>query len=254
MSDYLAAATGLGITASVHVEADVDERFAIAETEWLLSLVALADNPLVALVIRASPESGDFRKIIERFADNPAVRGVRRVLHTQPDDLLSDAQVIENIRSVSKFGLTFDLCVRANQLSAAYDLVSACPQVQFILDHCGVPDIQAGAIDPWRADLKRISQLPNLIAVKISGLVAYTGTTRWTPDQLRPYVDHAVQCFGHRRILFGSDWPVCTLASTLSRWVTSAIEMTQDWSADDRDAFFAGNARRVYRLHPILGA
>lgn len=254
MSDYLAAATGLGITASVHVEADVDEPFGIAETEWLLTVVALADNPLVALVIRVSPESAEFLKVIERFADSPAIKGVRRVLHTQPDDLFSDAQVIENIRSLGRFDLTFDLCVRANQLSAAHDLVNACPQVQFILDHCGVPDIQAGAIDPWRVDLKRISQLPNVIAVKMSGLVAYTGTTRWTLDELRPYLDHTVHCFGHRRILFGSDWPVCTLTSTLSRWVTSAIEMTQDWSADDRDAFFAGNARRVYRLHPILGA
>ena len=144
--------------------------------------------------------------------------------------------------------MSFDLCVLARQLSRATDLARRCPDVKFILDHCGVPDVKGRGLDPWRADLAKLAELPNVVACKISGLVAYADPANWTTSDLRPFVDHAVQSFGHDRVMFGSDWPVCTLTCTYAKWVLAALELTSDWSARDREKFFSANPRRVYRL------
>lgn len=248
MPDYLAASSGLRVTQSVHVEADVDEKDMEAETRWLLSLVRDATNPLSALVIQARPESAGFDAYLDRFAGETAIKGIRRVLHTQPDDLSRDVTFREGVRSLAQRGLTFDLCVLAKQLPVALELVRACPQTQFILDHCGVPDVKGQALDPWREHVAQIAKEPNVIACKISGLVAYADPAKNLATQLRPFVDHAVACFGHERIIFGSDWPVCTLSCSFAKWVEVLDQLTANWSPTDRAKLFALNARRVYRL------
>lgn len=249
MSDYLNATRGVNVTASVHVEADVDEQDMRAETEWLLGLARDADNPLSGLVIKALPEREDFEAYLERFAGEPLVKGVRRVLHTQADDLSALPLFRKNISSLASRGLTFDLCVLARQLPAGIELVRACPDVQFILDHAGVPDIKGGGFDPWREDLKRLAALPNVVGCKISGLVAYADGSKDLKEQVKPYVDHAIDCFGPNRVMFGSDWPVCLLATSLNHWIQILDELTGSRSPDERAKLFADNARRIYRLN-----
>lgn len=248
MPDYLAATAGLRVTQSVHVEADVDEKDMEAETRWLLSLVRDASNPLSGLVIQARPEQASFGSYLDRFAGERAIKGVRRVLHTQPDELSREARFRENVRVLASRSLTFDLCVLAKQIPVAIELVRACPGVQFIFDHCGVPDVKGQALDPWREHVSQLAREPNVIACKISGLVAYADATKDLAAQVNPFVDHAVACFGHDRVMFGSDWPVCLLSCPLATWVSVIDGLTSSWSEADRVKLFSANAKRVYRI------
>ncbi|MFT3784885.1 MAG: amidohydrolase family protein [Tepidisphaeraceae bacterium] len=173
---------------------------------------------------------------------------MRRVLHTQPDDLSRDPTFRRNVGSIHRHRLTFDLCVLAKQLTFGIDLVRACPETSFVLDHCGVPEVKGHALDPWRAHIELLAKTPNVVACKISGLVAYASAGDCGPDALRPFVTHVVEQFGPDRVLFGSDWPVCTLSCSYGTWAQTALELTSGWTLENRQKFFARNAERVYRV------
>ena len=247
MSDYLEATSGLAIEKSVHLEADVDESFMVDETKHLLQLADRTDNPLEGVVACGRPESEDFLADLEKITGHPKLKGIRRVLHTQPDDLGQSQTFIGNVRSLSGYGLSFDICVLARQLPLAVRLVSRCPEVTFILDHCGVPQIREKILDPWRVNIREIAQFPNVFC-KISGLVAYADPNNWTAEDLRPYIDHAIECFGWDRVMFGSDWPVCTLSASYEQWVEALSSLTRGAGETNQRKLFHENATRVYRL------
>src|ERR1700730_13960294 len=184
MSDYLDATSGLAIEKSVHLEADVDESFMVDETKHLLQLADRTDNPLEGVVACGRPESEDFLVDLEKIAGHPKLKGIRRVLHTQPDDLGQSETLIRNIRILSADGLSFEICVLPRQLPMPVRLVSRCPNVTFILDHCGVPQIREKILDPWRADIRQVAQFSNVFC-KISGLVAYADPKNWAEEDLR---------------------------------------------------------------------
>ena len=133
------------------------------------------------------------------------------------------------------------------QLHLGQALLRKVPGVQFVLDHCGVPDVKGGGLDPWRSRIRELAQFPNL-ACKVSGLPAYCDPARVTADAMRPFVEHCIECFGWDRVLFGGDWPVCNLTSSLGRWLAIAKELLAGESAERREKFFAANAERVYKL------
>jgi predicted TIM-barrel fold metal-dependent hydrolase len=247
MKDYLAATNGLAIEKSVHLEADVDEPFMLDETMHLLRLADCADNPLEGVVACGRPESKEFKTYVEKIAGHPKLRGIRRVLHTRPDDLGQSETFIENVCSLSGYGLSFDICVLARQLPIAIRLVSRCPEVTFILDHCGVPQVKEKVLDPWRLFIREIAKFPNVFC-KISGLIAYADPNNWTAEDLRPYVDHAIGCFGWDRVMFGSDWPVCTLSASYHQWVEVLRSLTRSAGEANQNKLFHDNAIRVYRL------
>ncbi len=210
MNDYLAATNGLAIEKSVHLEADVDEPFMLEETMHLLRLADCSDNPLEGVVACGRPESKEFKTYVEKIAGHSKLRGIRRVLHTRPDDLGQSETFIENVCSLSGYGLSFDICVLARQLPIAIRLVSQC--------------------------------------CKISGLIAYADPNNWTAEDLRPYVDHAIECFGWDRVMFGSDWPVCTLSASYRQWVDVLLSLTRSAGEANQKKLFHDNAIRVYRL------
>ena len=247
MADYLAAAEGLGVEKTVHLEADVDEPFMLAETRHVLALAGLPDNPLQGVVACARPERDDFKAYLDEIIGHRALKGIRRVLHTVPDSVSEGRTFRENVASLAQYGLSFDLCVLARQLPIALRLVARCPDVTFVLDHCGVPQVKERALDPWRADLKRLAACPNVFC-KVSGIVAYADPGRWTAGDLRPYVEHTLECFGWERVMFGSDWPVCTLSATLRQWVEALDALTAGAGEERRAGLFHDNAARVYRL------
>jgi len=247
MPDYLEAARGLDIEKSVHVEADVDEALMLDETLHILRLADQAGNPLEGVVACARPESDSFGAYLDRISIHPKLKGIRRILHTLPDDVGQGAKFIANVGSLASRGLSFDICVLARQLPIAIALVGKCPAVNFILDHCGVPQVKEKVIDPWRGHIRRIAQFPN-VACKVSGLAAYADPEKWTTDDLRPYVEHTIECFGWDRVMFGSDWPVCTLSASLDRWVSALKSLTQNAGATNQQKLFHDNAIRVYRL------
>jgi predicted TIM-barrel fold metal-dependent hydrolase/L-rhamnose mutarotase len=192
------------------------------------------------------PEHVDFPGHIERLVAMPGVKGVRRILHTQPDELSQGDLFAENLRRLSQHNLTFDLCVRADQLPIGRALVAKCPDVTFIMDHCGVPDVANRALDPWRESVTRMAELPNVIA-KISGVVAYAKPD-WTIDDLRPFVEHVIEAFGWDRVVWGSDYPVCTLTANLTRWVEATHDIIAGASEEQKAKLLHRNAERIYRV------
>jgi predicted TIM-barrel fold metal-dependent hydrolase len=253
-SDYNEATRDLTVAKSVHVEADVDEDFMLEETLHVLSLARSDGNPIAGVVAAARPEYDSFREYLDQIAGQRLLKGVRRLLHTQPDRLSTATTFVENVKSLEDYGLTFDVCVLARQLPLAINLVRQCPNVEFILDHCGNPNLRSdageGEFDEWRANLREISGLPNIVC-KISGILVNTdlaGPQKWTAETLRPAVEHVIACFGWDRVMFGSDWPVCVLAASFGQWVETLALLTQDAGAENQRKLFYENAVRVYRL------
>jgi predicted TIM-barrel fold metal-dependent hydrolase len=243
--DYRAAAAGTGITKAVFVECDVDEPHLLAEARHVQQLAETW--PLIAgIVAGVRPGQDGFVGHLQQLAHLPKVRGVRRVLHTQPDELSQSSRFIDDIRRLPDFGFSFDLCVLARQLPVAIALVQACPQVTFILDHCGVPDVKSGNLDPWRSHIRALADLPN-VSCKLSGLVAYANAS-WTMVDLQPWVAHVLASFGPDRVVWGGDWPVCTLGAPLSRWVEATRQLTAGLPPDEQARLFHRNAERLYRL------
>jgi predicted TIM-barrel fold metal-dependent hydrolase len=132
----------------------------------------------------------------------------------------------------------------ARQLPVAIKIAQACPQVQFVLDHCGGPDVKGQALDPWWQDMRALAALPN-VACKISGIAASADPLSWTTADLRPY---DIEVFGWNRVVWGSDYPVCSLTTDLGRWVAAAQAIVKGASETDQSALFSRNAGRLYRL------
>ena len=243
LDDYLAEARAAGIEGAVHVEVDVADQDRERETAW----IGASPDLVIGAVASCRPEEQGFAAYLERVAASPKLRGLRRILHTMPDELGHGTLFAENLRLLPRYALTFDLCVLARQLRIALHLARSCPDVQFILDHCGVPDVRGRALDPWRADLAAVARLPN-VACKISGLVAYADPDGWSVEDLRPFVEHAIAVFGWDRVLWGSDWPVCNLTADLGRWVAATHDLLVGTSEDDKARLLGRNAERFYRL------
>lgn len=240
--DYFARAEKLGIDTALHMEVDVAESDMEAETAFMVG----AHERIAGAIAACRPESPDFPAYFERIAAIPGVRGLRRVLHIVPDDLSQSPLFVENVRRLSAHGLTFDLCFSARQLPLAIDLAKKCPDVQFVLDHCGVPDIENDAFSPWAAHISECARLENVTA-KISGVIAYAGAD-WSTEKLRPYISHVIDAFTFDRVVWGSDFPVCTIHASLEDWVASIKDIVADATPAEQEKLFSGNATRVYRL------
>ncbi len=243
--EYMKKARRLGIRDCLHMEVDVDPAQIAQETDLVTDLMALPASPMRGAISACRPEGVDFAEFLDLARQNPVIRGFRRVLHTQPDDLSRSPVFRDNIKRLSGTGLTFDLCVLPHQLPIAAELVDQCPEVTFVLDHCGVPDIAAKALSPWQQNMTELAKRPNVTA-KISGIIAYANPENWGLDDIRPYFDHTVTAFGHDRIIWGSDSPVCNLGGGLETWVAATHALTSDWTAQDRNAFYDTNARNIW--------
>jgi L-fuconolactonase len=248
LPEFDAARGKIAVGTIVFVEAGAHADDALAEAEWVTTLAA-KEPRIKAIVANASLEKGDaVEPHLESLARLPLVRGVRRLLQGEADARYClRPPFVEGVRRLPRHHFSFDICIKHWQLAAAVELVRACPDVTFILDHIAKPDIKAGTMEPWRAEMKRMAEMPN-VWCKMSGLVTEADYTKWTPDDLRPYVEHVISCFGWNRTFFGSDWPVVTLASPYVRWAETLWNLIGEASADEKRAFFTENGKKAYRL------
>lgn len=223
------------------------DRF-LDELQWVEDMSGT--EPLIAAIVAFAPmDQGDgTAAILERLGRRPRVRGVRHLIQDDPDpDLCRRSSFVAGVRTAGQKGLSFDLCLRAWQLPLAIDLVRACPDTRFVLDHAGKPDIAARQLDPWRTHIRELAALPQVVC-KLSGLVTETSRRGSVREELQPYVDHLIACFGTQRLLFGSDWPVVKLASSGLEWLETAQSLVGDLGPSDQQAIFSDNARRTYKI------
>ena len=244
---YAAEARRCGVTDALHMEVDVAPGDIEAETRNVAALALESGSLLRGAISSCRPEEDGFPAFLERQLADPFVKGFRRVLHVVPDDISERPLFRDNLRRLAGAGRPFDLCVRPDQIDKAIALADAAPELQFVLDHCGVPAIKDRAEHPWREKIAEIAKRPN-VAVKVSGVVAYADPAVWTIDDIRPYVEHAIASFGWDRVVWGSDWPVCTLTASLSTWVAATHAITLGCSKDERERLLSANARRIWRL------
>lgn len=244
---YETEARRAGVAAALHMEVDVDPADIEAETAYVQRLGKQPGSLIAGAIASCRPEEAGFADYLERQQANPFVRGFRRVLHVMPDELSEGALFRENLKRIGSTGLTFDLCVLPHQIPRAIALADLAPDVQFVLDHCGVPDIRGGQEHPWRGHMAEIARRDNVVA-KISGVVAYADPGSWTVETLRPYVEQTIGSFGWDRVVWGSDWPVCTLGGGLSSWVAATHALLSGASLNERAKLLSGNARRIWKL------
>lgn len=248
VEEYRAAAEGCGITESIFMEVDVPWEQAASEAAFFCSLAEDPANRISGVVAACRPEHANFAAQLETSA-HPRLVGYRRVLHTQPDEVSTTSLFRKNVALIGKAGFTFDLCLLPRQLATGAALIDTCPETRFILNHCGVPDIASGELAFWRGQLREISRRPNL-ACKISGIIAYAAGDI-TSDTLRPVVEHAIDCFGWDRLVWGSDWPVCNLTRDLLTWRRILDDVLAGSSEDELACLYQRNAREIYGIKPL---
>ena len=250
LSDYQKASADTGIQAGVFMEVDCEE--SADEARYFCSLAEQPGGLIQAVVAAARPESPDFERNLEAIA-HPRLTGIRRVLHTQPDELSKSSLFRENVSRLGALGLSFDLCVLQRQLPLALDLVRACPQTTFILDHCGVPEISANDAPAgagflaWKKSLRALAAEPNVNG-KISGITAYAPETLRNAPGLRPYTDAMLEAFGPTRLVWGGDWPVVNLGDGLLAWSNITRELLSELTPDERTLILSTNAKKIYRI------
>jgi L-fuconolactonase len=231
----------------VFVQADCRDSEALDEVAWV-SRLAQAEPRLQAIVAHAALERGSrVRDHLEMLAAYPRVAGIRRLLQDEPDGLMAQPSFVAGVRLLAEFGFSFDVCVRHWQLPAVAGLVAGCPEVTFVLDHVGKPAIAAGGLDPWRADLATLAQHPNVLC-KLSGLTTEAAPGSWRPEDLTPYLAHAIDVFGPERCLVGSDWPVATLTTTYEQWFDLVLDALSGIGENELRGVLAGNAGAAYGL------
>ena len=246
-AEYARDALRCGITDVLHMEVDVAPSDIASEVEFVRGQSQKPDSLIRGAISACRPEDAGFPAIFERALADPFVKGFRRILHTVSDDISQKPLFRENVKRLSGTRLTFDICMFPRQQPLALALLALAPEVDFILDHCGVPDIKSGDFDGWKRGISELAARPNVTA-KISGIVAYADSGTWTAETLRPYVEHIIDRFGWDRVVWGSDWPVCTLGGGLATWVAATHALTAGASAEERGKLLSGNARRLWRL------
>ncbi len=231
----------------VFVQADTDDAEVVQEAQWVNSL-AESIEPRITGIIACAPLDREATAELEALQALPRVKGVRRLIQGQPAGYAVAPRFVAGVRSLPAYGFSFDLCIRHEQLPETIALVQACPDVSFILDHIGKPDIRARQLDPWRAGIRTLAQQPNVVC-KLSGMVTEADPDHWTLADLQPYVDHVIEAFGVDRVLYGGDWPVSLLGVRhWGQWIDALDDLTASLNDEEKHKLFHANAVRVYRL------
>jgi L-fuconolactonase len=247
-ADFAAASASANVSKLIFIECGCEPAQSLAEVSWISSLER-TEPRLKGVVAHAPLENGEYvRADLETLAANPLVKGVRRNLQGERDPFFFlKPDFIAGTKLLANSGLTFDLCIRHDQLAAAAELVRCVPQVSFVLDHFGKPDVRGRKKEPWATDLKALATLPNVVC-KLSGLTTEADWNNWQPEDLKFYFERTLEYFGFERVLFGGDWPVATLATSYERWLATVREIVSFAPAADRIKLFQTNAERIYRV------
>lgn len=242
---YASLTAGKGVVGSLFMETGVDDADHQTEARVIAGLVG--GGGMLGQIASCRPEiDAGFDAWLEECG-SLQVKGFRRILHVVEDGVSLTPTFRANLRKIGRMGLPFDLCVLARQHGVAEALIRALDDQTFVLDHCGNPDIAAGEFDIWAASLKRLAGYPHL-CVKLSGITANCAPGMVSAGLLRPYVAHVIDCFGPDRMVWGGDWPVVDIHSSLPDWIDLTHQILAPLTEGERHAIGVGTARRVYRV------
>ncbi|MCO6046257.1 amidohydrolase family protein [Aeoliella sp. ICT_H6.2] len=225
----------------------VQARQCLEETKWLLDLAGEFDF-IQGVVGWLDLRTEELEQQLDRFANHSKLKGVRHVVHDEPDDrfmLRSDFR--RGIGWLKDFGLTYDLLLFPKHLPVARQLVEQFPDQPFVVDHISKPLIAKGQLSPWREDIAQLAQFPNVYC-KLSGMVTETDWNDWQPADFEPYLDTVCEAFGPERLMIGSDWPVCTLAGDYSSVMGIVVNYVERLSPAAQQGVLGGNCARFYGL------
>jgi L-fucono-1,5-lactonase len=246
MGDLAPELAMAGVDATILVQA----RTSLAETRELLAIAAA--TPVVTGVVGwADLTDPGLAGVLADLRAGPGgdrLVGIRHPASDEPDpDWLRRDDVARGLATIGRAGLVYDLLIWPREIPAAQAAVRRAPEVRFVVDHLAKPTIAAGRLEPWSSGMRELAASPNTVA-KLSGLITEASWDAWAIDDLRPFVDVALDAFGPARLLFGSDWPVCLLAGSYQAVIGAARELTGGLSVSERSAVFGGTAQDVYRL------
>jgi len=249
LADFARDSTGVEVEAIVYVEVDVRPAYGLLEARWAAEQAER--HPLLAGIVAAAPveDGAPVSSYLDALVQlGPRIKGVRRLIQSEADpEFQIRPGFLDGLRLLPRYGLSFDICIEHHQLARTIQMVRACPETFFVLDHLGKPNVHAGELEPWRDQISELADLPNVVC-KVSGLVTEADRHHWTVAELKPYVAHVLAAFGAERVLFGGDWPVVTMAASYRQWLTSLEQLTAHLPPDAQRKLWADNARRVYRL------
>lgn len=228
----------------------VQARQCLEETDWLLKMASENDfmKGIVGWVPLADSSSGE---ILEKYAANKWLKGVRHVVQGEPDpEFILREDFNRGIARLKKFGLVYDILITENQLPNTIRFVEQHPEQQFVLDHIAKPKIRQNEIEDWRTNLSKLAKHPN-VSCKISGMVTEANYKTWTEEQLQPYFDAVLEAFGPKRLMFGTDWPVCLVATSYKNWLELVKKVVSKFSVAEQEQILYKNAITVYHLGNI---
>jgi predicted TIM-barrel fold metal-dependent hydrolase len=250
IADYFADASGYPVEKLVHIDAGAHPDDALAETKWLRSLADDSGHP-DAIIAFAALDAPDVERLLAAHAEHANIRGIRHIINWHadprrtytPHNLLEDDAFARGYALLGKYSLSFDLQIYPNQMQQAANLAAKHPDVPVILNHMGMP-VDADLTE-WREGLQALAALPHA-AVKISGMGFVD--RQWTMASMRPLILQVIEAFGPMRCAFASDFPTDKLFNSYGKALDAYDDITKDFSADERDALFAGTAERIYKI------
>ncbi len=248
LEDFDKARAKVNVDKMVFAEVAVDPGLHIEEAKFVQEM-ADSDARLSGIVAHLPLEKGpEVEREIGVLKKMRNVRGIRRLIETERNPAFClEPQFLSALRLLPKHDLTFDICVKHTAMAYAIELVKRCPEVSFVLDHIGKPDIKNGLREPWWGQIKELARFPNVVC-KISGVVTEADHQSWKAEQVKPYVAHVIESFGFNRVMYGSDWTVSELTHPYPVWVDILDDVVKGSSEDELRKLYRETAIQTYRL------
>lgn len=225
----------------------VQARQSLEETDWLLEMAE--EHDFIKGIVGWLPLAAEnIHQVLEQYSGNQWLKGVRHVVQGESDPaFILGKDFNRGISQLKNDGLVYDILILEHQLPNTIRFVDQHPEQQFIVDHIAKPKIKHNETEPWARNLKELARREN-VSCKISGMVTEADYHSWTKEQLQPYFDVVLEAFGPSRLMYGSDWPVCLVATSYSDWLNLVKDMLSGLSPDEQEQIFSRNAKHFYHL------
>lgn len=234
-------------TTEVEKVITVQARQSLKETDWLLYLAS--QYTMMAGVVGWLPlEDGNISQLIDKYSENKWLKGLRHVIQGEPDpEFILGEKFNRGISLLKQYDLVYEILILEHQLPETIRFVDMHPGQQFVLDHIAKPRIRTNELQPWTSNIRELARREN-VSCKISGMVTEADYMNWSEEQLMPYFDVVIEAFGPSRLMFGSDWPVCLVASTYQSWVDVVKKAISTLNPLDQELILYGNAKGIYKI------